>query len=201
MINPRTAIKIILTNDLQLFFAINFFIMIWVFWNERSEREPQLHYVFQIISPYWFELFPSGLAMTSSFVWIRILLLCPLHKELIIWEKMSLDICKRDKQRLRLFMYCNWIDVLVKPWRNLTTVVEKSFCYVTHIIMTKNEFIIYFTQVTKHKRKRVVVSYWKTVTGSLLVTFHEGGRRSNKPKYLHNTWLKLTQNRMNTPLA
>ena len=36
------------------------------------------------------------------------LLLCPFYKELIIWEKMSLDFCQTDNPRFSFIMYCYW---------------------------------------------------------------------------------------------
>ena len=85
-----------------------------------------------------FRMVPSGLALTPSLVWCRMLLLYIFHKELVIWEKISLGFCQRDKRRLRFFMYnyCWYIDIPVNPkktyhWKS------RNFCHLAHIMMIK----------------------------------------------------------------
>ena len=76
--------------------------------------------------------------------WNRILLLRPFHKELIIWEKVSLDFCKRDKQQLRFTMCCHSTGLRINPWRKLTCKIYlflNSRCYVTHIIIIKTSYV------------------------------------------------------------
>ena len=85
----------------------------------------------------------------SSFVWNWSLLFCPFHKELIIWENTSLDIYKRYKQELRLFM--NFILMYSLNREYLPLDIE-SFCYMPHIIMTETSHVNTSPRYHKHRR-------------------------------------------------
>ena len=62
-------------------------------------------FFFQIVSPSRLEPIPPDLAMTSSFVWNLILLLCPFHKELIIWQKIP-SVLVKHYLLFSFFVYC-----------------------------------------------------------------------------------------------
>ena len=73
--------------------------------------------------PFWF----------LSIVLVKDLLLCPFHKEPIIWEKMSLGSCQPDTQRFRCTTYCFSRGLLVNPWRNLQLQICDFLLSVCHV--------------------------------------------------------------------
>ena len=82
---------------------------------------------------------PSGLAMTPSFVWNRILLLGLFRMKLIIGE-VSLDFCKRGEQQFR-FTTIHSASILEESLLVKICQFLNLVCYVTHIILTKKSHV------------------------------------------------------------
>ena len=87
---------------------------------------------FQFLDLYLTNQILSSSIMTSSFVWNRILFLCPFHKILVSWVKVSWGFCKRDKQQLRVTMYCHWRGLRINLWR-------KSICNISLVPENKDK--------------------------------------------------------------
>ena len=92
---------------------------------------PKNNIQFQIVVLFRCKTIPYGLAMTSSFVWNRILLLSHFHKELIIWENNNV---------------CQF-------WYNISTAISFIvYCCIYRQLMNQNSQVNTVPSVSQQRR-------------------------------------------------
>lgn len=113
-----------------------------------------------------FRMVPPGHAMTSSFVWNRILLLSSFYKELII-ERRCLCFCKRDKknpdsQRIyvcinswRKFAYNNLSVLELSLWQRLFKIGEIGGTLLKKNGVTKKQIYLHNKNVIETPPKSI----------------------------------------------
>ena len=160
----------------------------------------------EIIVSSRFESFPD-LALTCSFVWNQILLLCPFQKKLKIKFEKGCTWIKKHINR-----YLDYPYIVFQLMYSSNREENLPLCNLDNFLLTVSvtlpilswQRISHVKTSTKYKKqrrnKRVASYYLKTTTANCLVTLRQGERRSNNQNYLNNkTWLKLTHNWMDAP--
>ena len=63
----------------------------------------------------------------------------------MIYEKMSLDFCKRDEQQLRFTTFCQYTGLRINPWGNSTSKNLEYLNSVCYVSVTKMSLVYYYT--------------------------------------------------------